>query len=138
MLAAARPSLGQGPGLPGFGSPALLFLAIAGAIAVVANGVAILRVRVWNPSRELQLQTAEDEDVFVRDASAATAVRSPHAAAQKTRPVWDNPIFVARGALNKWPQSAGNPAGVFSRWPLSSLWALHAAVAEGIAVLAGR
>ncbi len=84
VLAAARPDVSQGAALPGFGSPANLFMAVAAAIALLANAVAILRVRIWNPSREVQLQTVMDEDVFQRAESAP----SPHAAPQATRPVW--------------------------------------------------
>jgi len=129
VLAAARPSLGQGTGLPGFGSPANLFIAVAGAIAVAANGVAILSVRVWNPSREFQRQTAEDEDVFAQDAVAA--IRSPHAAAQKTRPVWDNPILWRE--VRTWAYGRKVLVVRLAYLALAALsaWALHAAMAEG-------
>ncbi len=91
VLIAARPDVGQLAVVGRFGSPAHWFLGIAALIAAVANGLAILRVRIWNPSREVQLQTAADEDVF--QASGETAVASPHAARQATRDVWDNPII---------------------------------------------
>jgi len=110
VLIAARPDLGHGGMLPVFGSPLYLFLAVAAAIVVVANAIAIWRVRIWNPSREVQLRPAENEDVFQRaelGASPATSSstapvsgatadaerRSPHAAPGKTREVWDNPIL---------------------------------------------
>ena len=99
VLIAARPEVGQIAMLGKLGSPVHWFLGIAALIAIVANAIAMLRVRIWNPSRELQLQTAADEDVFQRvpasqDGSAVPAlVPSPHAAPQPTREVWDNPII---------------------------------------------
>ncbi len=103
VLIAARPDLGHGGVLPWFGSPLYLFLIVAAVIAVATNAIAIWRVRIWNPSRDVQLQPAENEDVFQRAAgdtpavmtavAAAPQVRSPHAAPGKTRDVWDNPIL---------------------------------------------
>ena len=104
MLIAARPDLGHGGALPWFGSPLYLFLIVAAVIAVATNAIAIWRVRMWNPSRDLELQPAENEDLFQRAAgetpaatpattAAAPPVRSPHAAPGKTREVWDNPIL---------------------------------------------
>lgn len=90
VLIAARPEIGQLALVGRFGSPVHWFLGFAALIVVVANGVAMLRVRVWNPSREVQRQTA-DEDVF-QTAGESTPV-SPHAAPQATRPVWDNPVI---------------------------------------------
>ena len=98
VLVAARPDLGHGGALPWFGSPLTLFLAVAAVITVAANAIAIWRVRIWNPSREIQFRPAENEDVFqpaVRQAfqpDLRPAV-SVHAAPGKTRDVWDNPIL---------------------------------------------
>ena len=144
MLIAARPDLGHGGALPWFGSPLYLFLAVAALITVAANVIAIWRVRIWNPSRELQLRPAENEDVFqrtVRQASQARTVRarpsSVHAAPGKTRDVWDNPIlwreirtwaygrkvlairvaYLAAGrALGRWRCGRRSPAAAISRW----------------------
>jgi ABC-type transport system involved in multi-copper enzyme maturation permease subunit len=91
VLVAARPDLGHGSELPWLGSPLILFLAVTAIIAFAANAVAIWRVRIWNPSREIQLRAAENEDVF-QPAAADQAV-SVHAAPGKTRDVWDNPIL---------------------------------------------
>jgi ABC-type transport system involved in multi-copper enzyme maturation permease subunit len=101
VLAAARPLVGQAGSLPLFGSPVLLFLAVAGGITVLANAVAIGWIRVWNPSRELQTAPGANEDLFQRSAAnretksgpATAAKLSPHAARQRTRPVWNNPIL---------------------------------------------
>jgi hypothetical protein len=95
VVIAARPDFGHGGALPGFSSPLYLFLVVAAVITVAANGIAIWRVRIWNPSREVQLRPAENEDLFQRAGEMAGAVepRSPHAAPGKTREVWDNPIL---------------------------------------------
>jgi hypothetical protein len=103
-LIASRPAVGQTALLAGFGSPAHWFLGFAALLAVLANAIAMLRVRAWNPSREVQLQTVADEDVFQHANKAGVAadtgasatpasVRSPHAARQATRRVWENPIL---------------------------------------------
>ena len=62
VLVAARPDLGSGSAVPWFGSPLYLFLAVAGLVTVVSNAVAIWRVRIWNPSRDIQLRPAENEE----------------------------------------------------------------------------
>jgi len=54
------------------------------AMSILLNAVAILRVRVWNPTRELQ---PADED------QVSTASASVHRALGKVRQVWDNPIL---------------------------------------------
>jgi ABC-type transport system involved in multi-copper enzyme maturation permease subunit len=97
VLIAARPSVGQAAVIGSYGSPAHWFLGVAALITVAANALAMLRVRVWNPSREIQLQTAAGEDVFHKPADSqaadASLAPSPHAAPQPTRHVWDNPII---------------------------------------------
>ncbi len=87
------------------------FVAAGGAIAVLLNGIAILRVRVWNPSREARQTAGEDEsrqresiwgaeyDVAQTGQADLQAQESPAPArstarkAAKTRQVWDNPII---------------------------------------------
>jgi hypothetical protein len=111
ILVATRPDLGRSVALPA--SPLTLFLIVAAVVTAAANFLAMWRVRIWNPSRELQPLPAENEDVF-----QAAAVRqtfqpdrqiaqvagqagrpdvqptvSVHAAPGKTRDVWDNPIL---------------------------------------------
>ena len=69
------------------------FSAIAGfvvttfglSIAVLVTG--ILRVRVWNPSRELRIKVTEDEEKLeTKEAQVSWRAREP-------KPVWDNPIL---------------------------------------------
>jgi ABC-type transport system involved in multi-copper enzyme maturation permease subunit len=55
------------------------------------NVLAILLVRVWNPTREARPQTAdESHDAPLADANAP---RDIHAAPGRTKEVWDNPIL---------------------------------------------
>jgi hypothetical protein len=101
VLIAARPDLVHGGALPCFGSPLTLFLAVSALVTLAANAVAIWRVRIWNPSREIQFRPAEYEDLFQRtvgtsgqpEVSSPRTIASPHAAPGKSREVWDNPIL---------------------------------------------
>jgi ABC-type transport system involved in multi-copper enzyme maturation permease subunit len=115
ILVASQPALAEaeagwrgnaGAGFCGFG---LL-------VAALLSGVAVWRVRIWNPSREARPQQPETseqvsiwhkedavgEDVAreaMRRREAAEAARATHvdarvrAVADRSRPVWDNPIL---------------------------------------------
>jgi ABC-type transport system involved in multi-copper enzyme maturation permease subunit len=137
VLIAARPDVGQAAVFGNFGSPDHWFLGFATLIAVVANAVAMLRVRVWNPSREVQLQAVADEDIFQKAtrpqnaaATPAPAI-SPHAAKQATREVWDNPIIWRE--IRTWAYGKKVLAILFAYVLLAMLTALglHAAVSGG-------
>ena len=52
-MEAARPLIVNSPGLGGFGDGVKGFCLIGMALAAMLNLVAILRVRVWNPTREI-------------------------------------------------------------------------------------
>lgn len=101
ILEATRPIVGQHNTLPLVGSSINLFLLVALGLAVLLNLVAIWRVRVWNPSREVRAATAEAEEAesiwgLTEEAAAAAQrakARNVHAAGGKTREVWDNPII---------------------------------------------
>jgi ABC-type transport system involved in multi-copper enzyme maturation permease subunit len=98
IFAAARPMVGVEPMLariPELGNSARLFMLLAASFALVLNVIAIVRVRIWNPTREARPQSqGESEDAAIADASDdAQARRSVHAAPGKTRHVWDNPIL---------------------------------------------
>jgi hypothetical protein len=105
-MAAAKPHIARGLELPMFGSPLVMFLAASAGFAVLVNLVAIVRVRVWNPSREARPRTEEADEFRTAPAAMRTTpdaansvaevslpVRSVHAAPGKTRQVWDNPIL---------------------------------------------
>ncbi len=101
ILAAARPIVSGQGALPYFGDGVNLYLAFTLALVAALNGIAILMVRVWNPSREVRPTTAaaeEPESIWGLTEEAAAAARkaiarSVHAAPGKTRQVWDNPII---------------------------------------------
>lgn len=88
ILAAARPALAQPSSLDLLGNGVTWYLASAVVVTVLLNMLAIMRVRVWNPSREVR--------------AGATTVASPeeaeanlklHGAAGSGRTVWKNPIL---------------------------------------------
>ncbi len=142
ILLASRPNLGLGSG---GASPSLaIFVAASIGIAAVANAIAIWRVRIWNPSRETQFRRVEEER-FQRGVSpanlpaasspsrlpASVESLSPHAARQKTREVWDNPILWRE--VRTWAHGRKVLAirvAYLSLFVLSAL-AVRTAVAEG-------
>ena len=104
-LAAVRPVLASDASLPVVGSPLNLFFLLSAGAAITLNAVAMLLVRVWNPSREMRI-TAEDNAVaesiwgaefdLAQPGSGAAPgglPRSVHAAPGRTRQVWDNPVL---------------------------------------------
>ena len=99
ILLATRPLVENPNPLPYVGHAINLFLLFALTMAVVLNAVAILLVRVWNPSREARASindTPQEESIWgLSEESVALkpAARSVHAAGGKTRQVWDNPIL---------------------------------------------
>jgi ABC-type transport system involved in multi-copper enzyme maturation permease subunit len=123
IFEATRPSLPHAQSHPTFavvGAPVNLFLVVAVLISLALNGLAVAMVRIWNPSREVQLVLRE-EDTGRREsiggaahdaeqaAGKATKDSPAPAAAEKvarggggyaqmpypatTRRVWDNPII---------------------------------------------
>ncbi|HUG70561.1 MAG TPA: hypothetical protein VMM76_22620 [Pirellulaceae bacterium] len=115
ILAGAQPRLAQADWFSFFSDGVSLYLVLSLGIAAALNGWAILRVRVWNPSRELRMgQADENEQASIWGAEhdikqlskanpdkqqVAEAARSGHvdarskAAPTKSREVWDNPIL---------------------------------------------
>ncbi|MBC8355034.1 MAG: ABC transporter permease subunit [Planctomycetes bacterium] len=115
ILAGAQPRLAETDWLSFLSEGVSLYILISVGVAAALNGWAILRVRVWNPSRELRPgQADENEQASIWGAEhdlgqqgdadadkqdAAEAARSGHvdarskSAAMKSREVWDNPIL---------------------------------------------
>ena len=101
ILAATRPLLDTQNLLPYVGDAVNVFLLFALALVLLINAIAILLVRVWNPSREARAsigETAEPETIWGLTEESAAALRkqaasSVHSAGGKTREVWDNPII---------------------------------------------
>ncbi len=114
ILAAVRPFVRPDSALGIVGTPVNLFLLVSVVLTVLFNGVAIALVRVWNPSREVQLVREVEEDSGPRESiwgvehdlaeqseaeqtNAEKTEKSQPAAAvsavsQRTRHVWDNPV----------------------------------------------
>ncbi len=93
VLAATRPSFSEAAWLVApqtFG-----FLVFAAVATLLLNGVAIVMVRVWNPSRDVRQTNPAKEKK-----QAAEAAREVHVDSQlrlrgkaATRHVWDNPVL---------------------------------------------
>jgi hypothetical protein len=67
----------------------VLFVVVASVLSLAILLIGVLRVRVWNPSREVRLKAPEaenSEDVETNVAPESWKVRAP-------RRVWDNPIL---------------------------------------------
>ena len=108
ILAAARPLVGASTSADATNHALgiLLYLGNTVAAAVVLNAIAIARVRVWNPSRELMpIAPVEVEEADERagastgEPDGAEAARQTHVDSRqhrtrgKSRKVWDNPIL---------------------------------------------
>jgi ABC-type transport system involved in multi-copper enzyme maturation permease subunit len=115
IFAAAQSGMGATTyGVIGNGLP--LFYAVGLGLAAGLCGIAMLRVRIWNPSREARSQQAETSDQasiwghehdiagsdpleIARRRELAEAARTQHVDArvrkvsQVSRQVWDNPIL---------------------------------------------
>ena len=82
-----------------------LFLGCSGGLVFLLNAIAVLRVRVWNPSREVfagQKQEGSVESIYGPGRHSAAddeAARAGHVDArvsssrQTSRSVWDNPVL---------------------------------------------
>jgi ABC-type Na+ efflux pump permease subunit len=108
ILDAARPHGLHYEALGFLATPANVFIAAALAMTALLNGVAIAKVRVWNPGREVRLRQAEERTTAAvsSDNVAETAAQTGIAAnpvesgripqdinRSRTRHVWDNPIL---------------------------------------------
>lgn len=113
VMAAARPLAFEQEGLLGTLSPVYIFLLVTVLLLTLLNGVAIVRVRSWNPSREVRQRSpgaqthkesiwGVEHDLAREEAAQAEAARAGHVDAQlrtgqvaagQTRQVWDNPIL---------------------------------------------
>lgn len=103
VLAAAQPAAHT------TGAATTRYVLFAAGLAGMLNLISIVMVRVWNPSRELRLRSAElaeretiwseaqldaaPTQTAISDTASATPGRSVHAAPGRTRQVWDNPIL---------------------------------------------
>ncbi len=97
ILEATRPYVSAEPGFGVLGSSVHAFLCVAGLITLLLNGIAVLMVRVWNPSREAVLVRPEDErpeaPANAPSRQRADDLQAGSANQPRTRRVWDNPII---------------------------------------------
>ena len=109
ILVAARPFLPTQSAVPIVGNGVYLFLVTSSVIALALNAIAVFRVRIWNPSREVRSRSTDSEQSKASIWGAehdmanekAEAARSGHVDArlraesseESTREVWDNPIL---------------------------------------------
>ncbi|MCU0962702.1 MAG: ABC transporter permease [Pirellulaceae bacterium] len=110
ILVAAHPALDAGGATDLWGDAVTWFVLFALGVTVVLNVIAIARVRVWNPSREVRPGQAMQEDQASiwgvahdlevgESMDAAERARAEHVDARAarasvaSREVWDNPIL---------------------------------------------
>ncbi|TWU57410.1 ABC transporter permease [Rubripirellula reticaptiva] len=65
------------------------FVIVTTGLALIVLAIGVIKVRVWNPSREVRMRAPEPEssdEALHASAPASWKVRAP-------RPVWDNPIL---------------------------------------------
>jgi ABC-type transport system involved in multi-copper enzyme maturation permease subunit len=94
---AARPIFDTSHAGNSWADPVLLFLIAAVVESVALNLVAMLRLRIWNPSREVAPRIDEERErelagTAALEAAPETAV-AIHGAGGKVRNVWDNPVL---------------------------------------------
>ncbi|CAD7694842.1 unnamed protein product [Ostreobium quekettii] len=82
----------------GVGRSVTSFLIAGGLLVVLLNAVAVVMVRVWNPSREARPtgpDAQSNDDAWITDDPAAADARrlQSHKAPGNPRHVWDNPIL---------------------------------------------
>ena len=96
IFAASSPTVSQN-----FLTNVVPFLVVASALILLLNTLSILRVRRWNPNRDIkpgQLQSVESESLF-SEGSEDDQKRSTHVddrereVGQTSRSVWDNPVL---------------------------------------------
>lgn len=86
IRAAAEPIFGSTSIFDSLRGPVGWYALVAGGIALLLNLLAIARVRVWNPTREIQLADETEDE-------ADPAKRNVHRAPGRVRQVWDNPVL---------------------------------------------
>lgn len=92
ILEATRPTTEVQNGIGHLQHPGNLFLLVACFATVLLNGLAILRVRAWNPS-SVAGGRKDPADEAESSAPSARRVAKGLAVPIRTRAVWDNPIL---------------------------------------------
>ncbi len=92
ILEASRPYTQSIPGLEWLGSPIYLYLLVTAALAVLLNGLAVVRVRAWNAAGQDEARKKPEEDARGERRGTRCASTPPFSPASH-RAVWDNPIL---------------------------------------------
>ncbi|NIL95926.1 MAG: hypothetical protein GTO53_01530 [Planctomycetales bacterium] len=93
VLSATRPTATASQFLPGGIAPHWLFVPLAVVMIVLLNTVAVIKVRLWNPSREVRRRQRArgagdvSGEMEARPVSPAARPAGPH------RQVWDYPVL---------------------------------------------
>lgn len=97
VLAASQPSV-----IETYRTTVIPFLIVGLGLALLFNAIAILRVRIWNPSRDVrpgQQEAAMQSSLLREESTAEEKLRAGHVddrartASRKSRRVWDNPVL---------------------------------------------
>lgn len=97
VLAASQPNVTET-----YRTTVIPFLVVGLGLAFLFNAIAIMRVRVWNPSRDVrpgQQEAAMQSSLLREEGSAEEKLRAGHVddrartASRKSRRVWDNPVL---------------------------------------------
>jgi hypothetical protein len=91
LLFAAKPQFDSAVNGDWQTDPVRLHWAAMLGIALLLNTIAIARVRVWNPPREIRPTSDENAEAVGRVGPASST--SVHSAGGHVRPVWDNPVL---------------------------------------------
>jgi hypothetical protein len=77
--------------------PVLLFLVASVAESTVLDVIAMTKLRVWNPSRDIAPRLDEERELELDDAASlephSKSAVAIHSAGGKVRNVWDNPVL---------------------------------------------
>jgi ABC-type transport system involved in multi-copper enzyme maturation permease subunit len=102
VLIATHPYLQTHPAWGVLASPVHVFLLVAVVISLLLDGVGVAMVRVWNPSREARLQSAEEEaapkneSIWGEQRDLAGVAAGEKVAGGEKEAKGDSPIFVER------------------------------------------
>ena len=91
LLAAGQANVSWDAEQAAWGDSTTRYLLAVGGLTIAVNLLAIRKVRHWNPTREVRLGPAFDEESWTAAAERKSA--ATRAATEASRPVWDNPIL---------------------------------------------
>ena len=124
---ATRPYVEADPALGPLGTAVNLFLVVAVVASVVLNGVAMLMVRIWNPSRETRLVNREEdtwhrESIWGAEYDAAQATQKGDQSVQPDEANTDRPPASMAALRNVAAGRAARQAGGKKIAPTRHVW----------------